>query len=114
MTNVFRTLLVPESKAASFESLCVQLGQPGMFVRKLSIGSTALPSSYRISSGIIDSTVDTVFSGGIACQEYLQSKGITLTLAEISNILSGSVVSDKKPLDLMADMNLVFTAEPGL
>lgn len=114
MSNVFRTILVPEQSASTFNDLAEQLGQGQMFNRKLELSSSRGQASHRIASGVVDDVIDIIFGGGVACQEYLQSKGVTLTLSDISNILSGSVVSDKKPLDLMSDMNLVFTAEPEL
>lgn len=105
----YRALIVPSSLVEQARLFGDLLGESssGMWVRGISPDGSP-PPTYYISAGIISDDFAYLLSDPAALYQYALSKGISISLEEVTLLLSSSIISPDDAYQVMANLGLTL------
>lgn len=109
MSEVFRTIIVPEPYAALAASIAVAAAETGggMFQTALAPAGGAVPT-HRISSGWMDAVIPQTLLDAPAAHAVCLAAGHYVPLAHCEALAAAVDVSDEEPHAAMARRGLVL------
>lgn len=103
--NIFRTIIVPEALADTYNSIAHGFGQGDMFIRKCGVGGEL---THRIASGVLDGVFDSLLNPTTETVEMLSGMGVLLSLQEAQLLASQVMSTDRPGLETLQQLGMTL------
>lgn len=107
MTDVFRTMIVPAALAPLARALAGGLSDRGAGMFEVGLSANAAePASHYVSTGMIDEAVAGLLTDAAALFAACNAAGAPVTMAQCTDLVSQSDVSDQEPFAAFSRLGL--------